>query len=698
MTGKNCAIAIGINNYHNIESLHYAQRDAAAMRAYFQAELQFERVLHFAEDGDYLPTYAILRRLLRKCSELLKLEAGDNLWFFFAGHGQRYENRDYLLPIDVDPGDIEGTAISLQYVTERLTQCGSDNVILLIDACRHTEQNTGRRDGQGGVGAVRYPGVVTFYSCSPFEYSYEIRQLEQGAFTYALLAGLRRQGEGNCATVERLDRHLSVTVPELNRKYSKPVQTPKAEAAPASKYHLILLPKQANDADVNQLRVDAFRAEMQQQWQQAKELWVRVLINAPGDKDAVEAIGRIAVRLAAGSMMGSETSGVKGISEIPARSNLSQSTDSYLSEENIDFEVNGWDESDENNKAPEESEYIGNLSQEEFDKIFNEVWREKDPDYELLPYRNYETLIEEELPDISISDIVDQIVPTIQNESSEIRFDTYRLTYSYEYVKLDAKGKIVERNQGEAEYFSEDLGEGVTLEMTAIPGGSFKMGGMEYGDEQPIHEVTVQPFFLGKFAVTQAQWARVASFPKVQIELEPDPAYFKGSDCPVEQVSWEEASEFCKRLSQHTERQYHLPSEAEWEYACRAGTTPHYHFGDVISAAVANYDASETWNGSPEGEYREQTVPVKTFPANPWGLYEMHGNVGEWCADYWHDNYDDAPIDGSVWIKGRDSNRRILRGGSWFYSPRNCRSACRIDITSGNRFSWLGFRVVCSVP
>ncbi|MGB0560292.1 MAG: caspase family protein [Spirulinaceae cyanobacterium] len=325
MTGRSYAIAIGIDNYRNIKKLDYAQRDAAAMRDYFRDELRFEQVFYFAEadDADAPPTYATLRRFFRQCSEDLTLEAGDNLWFFFAGHGVRHENRDYLLPIDADPGDVEGTAIELNYVTERLTCCGSDNVILLVDACR----NTGRRDGQG-VGALSYPGVVTFYSCSPFESSYEIEDLGQGAFTHTLLAGLRRQGEGNCATVERLDRHLAVAVPALNREYGKPSQTPKAEVAPASKYHLILLPRQANDADVNQLRVDAFEAETAKQWKQAEELWTRVWYLAPGDKRAKAAIKRIALKCVDIPSelleVGLDTSGEKSVTPVEAQANFSE--------------------------------------------------------------------------------------------------------------------------------------------------------------------------------------------------------------------------------------------------------------------------------------------------------------------------------------------------------------------------------------
>jgi len=266
--GKNWAITIGINGYRNLQRLSYAQRDAEAMRDYFQREVQFEQVDHFSDDSppiaqdygaafDSTPTYATLRRFLRVRFEQPWLKAGDNLWFFFAGHGARHEERDYLMPLDADPGDIEGSALSLYYVTERLRRCGADNVVMLLDACR----NEGRRDGLG-IGTEVQQGVITLFSCSPRQVSYEIDQLQQGAFTHTLLEALRIQGEGNCATVERLYDRLKTRVPLINQHFGKPVQVPYAVVEPASKYHLILLPRYATLKDAETLKLDAFRAEI----------------------------------------------------------------------------------------------------------------------------------------------------------------------------------------------------------------------------------------------------------------------------------------------------------------------------------------------------------------------------------------------------------------------------------------------------
>jgi formylglycine-generating enzyme required for sulfatase activity len=185
---------------------------------------------------------------------------------------------------------------------------------------------------------------------------------------------------------------------------------------------------------------------------------------------------------------------------------------------------------------------------------------------------------------------------------------------------------------------------------------------------------------MGKFAVTQAQY---------QVIMGSNPARFKSENRPVEQVSWNDAVEFCARLSQQTGRTYRLPSEAEWEYACRAGTTTPFHFGETITSALANYCANTIYQSESKGEYRQQTTEVGTFPPNAFGLYDMHGNVWEWCQDHWHGSYQGAPNDGRVWLG------QWLRGGSWGSDPRFCRSATRNVNLGGRRLGAVGFRVVC---
>ncbi|WP_199331021.1 MULTISPECIES: SUMF1/EgtB/PvdO family nonheme iron enzyme [unclassified Calothrix] len=273
--------------------------------------------------------------------------------------------------------------------------------------------------------------------------------------------------------------------------------------------------------------------------------------------------------------------------------------------------------------------------------------------------------------------------------------------FAFNVVTVNAWGTIIKSETKEAEYFTEQLSPGVTLEMVAIPGGTFTMGSPETeagssDRERPQHRVTIKPFFMGKYAVTQAQWKAVAALPQVKRELQPDPSYFKGADLPVEQISWYDAEEFCIRLSKATGQNYRLPSEAEWEYACRAGTSTPFHFGQTITPELANYNGNYTYGAGSKGKYRKQTNPVGSFKvANAFGLYDMHGNVWEWCADNRHDNYNGAPSDGSAWLGGIN-DVAVLRGGSWIYIPKFCRSASRLNYIRDIRNDVNGFRVVCA--
>ena len=186
------------------------------------------------------------------------------------------------------------------------------------------------------------------------------------------------------------------------------------------------------------------------------------------------------------------------------------------------------------------------------------------------------------------------------------------------------------------------------IAMVKIPAGSFLMGSptseeSHFASESPQHEVNLGAFWMSQFPITQAQWVSV---------MGNNPSHFKGEDLPVESVSWHDAMEFCRRLSEQTGHTYTLPSEAQWEYACRAGTTTPFYFGNTITPDQANYDGNYTYGDGPRGEYRQQTTPVGMFPPNDWGLYGMHGNVWEWCLDEWHDNYEGAPVDGSAWVGG----------------------------------------------
>ncbi len=202
-------------------------------------------------------------------------------------------------------------------------------------------------------------------------------------------------------------------------------------------------------------------------------------------------------------------------------------------------------------------------------------------------------------------------------------------------------------------------------------------------------------FFISRHEITQVEWRAVASLPMIDRELSPDPSEFKGDNLPVDNVSWEDAMEFCARLSKRTGRAYRLPTEAEWEFACRAGSTGWFSFGPTLTTDLANYDGSASFGEGPRGVTRRRTLPAGGLGSvNAFGLADMHGNVWEWCLDVWHPTYQGAPTDGSAWLEAGDRNFRVLRGGSWITGPAECRSTHRVNNPPGNRNSDVGFRIV----
>jgi formylglycine-generating enzyme required for sulfatase activity/uncharacterized caspase-like protein len=669
---QNWAICIGIDRYDNLQPLNFARRDAEALRDFFEKEVAFEKVYLFTEDAPPIatdfgepmrssPTGGTLRRFLRVRFEQRFLKPSDNLWFFFAGHGRRERDRDYLMPSDTDPGNVEETAIPVSLVSERLRRCGAENVILLLDACR----NEGARDGEG-VGAEVQPGLVAISSCSPSERSYEIEELGHGAFTWSLLEGLRLEGENNCATVERLDQHLRARVPELCRHYKKPRQTPYTRAEPIEKHHLILLPRQARLSDLDPLRLDALQAESKGDLETAEQLWWRVIAVAPVDPQAHEAIKRIALKQA-------------GASNSPAATPAAASSDKGA-------------------------------------QTRGETGRSR------APTRRRAVVIGAAA---AAAAGAGGFLALVRQRLSRPSLHTIH----FHFATVDERGRQKPLERAAALGFAEDLGNGTAIQMVAVPGGTFAMGSPDSElerrpNESPQHHVAVAPFFIGAAPITQAQWlAVVMAHPgALKYELNPSPSFFRRIDLPIESITWYEAEEFCRRLAAITDRDYRLPSEAQWEYACRAGTTGPFNLGPTITTDLANYCgtggavcgdsdghsvASNYYDGvkygsgaygeGPVGVFRGTTTPAGTFPPNRFGLYDLHGNVWEFCLDIAAPSYYAAPRDGSAYLAGPEDSARIVRGGSWSHNPAICRSAYRDAIDPDNR-GWqgrIGIRVVC---
>lgn len=265
-------------------------------------------------------------------------------------------------------------------------------------------------------------------------------------------------------------------------------------------------------------------------------------------------------------------------------------------------------------------------------------------------------------------------------------------TIDFETPLLDGKGEVITRTRHHAQQFSEDLGHGISLEMLVVPSGFFQMGSpRQVGnpDEHPQHFVTIKSFLMSKFLITQVQWkAIMGKLPACR---------FHGDELPVERVAWEEAQKFCQRLSRKTGRDYQLPSETQWEYACRAGTSTPFSFGETLTVEVANFNGEHTFREERRGFYFHSTSVGGKFPPNAFGLHDMHGNLWEWCADNWLDDYSSSPRDSSCY-QDRDSRYRVMRGGSWHEPAELCRSASRLRVLQSDADEVMGFRVVCGVP
>jgi formylglycine-generating enzyme required for sulfatase activity len=304
---------------------------------------------------------------------------------------------------------------------------------------------------------------------------------------------------------------------------------------------------------------------------------------------------------------------------------------------------------------------------------------------------------------------LDLIIGALQDESIAVKFAAYSLlkdrdepnlkqqfqkylpTFEFDVITVNAQGKENSRRRHYVHFFPEDLGNGSVLEMVYIPGGTFMMGSPEtesdrQSNESPQHQVTLPTFYAGKYPITQAQWQAV---------MGNNPLTFKGEKRPVEDVSWLNAVEFCNKLSQKTGKKYRLLSEAEWEYACRAHTTTPFHFGETITRELVNYEEHDPGYPDDIPLHSKQPTDVGSFPPNAFGLYDMHGNVWEWCSDRCHENYNGAPTDGSSWET--TNNYRVMRGGGWGSLAGFCRSDYRCLFSEDGRRGYGGFRVAVAL-
>ena len=637
-----------------------AVEDIKAMQRVLQEKGEFE-VTTLANPKPYEMQSEIDRLFANRTKD-------DLVLFYFSGHGVKDYRRKFYLTTSETSKDTQRivvpyTAVAASYLQSQMTDSRSERQVVILDCCYSgaiaqglTVKGESEIDIQAELGGK---GRAILTSSTPTQESYVQDGSKLSIYTHYLVEGM----ETGAAD---LDSDGSISVDELHEYTSKRVQ----EASPA------MTPK----------------------FYPVEQGYTIYLARSPIDDP------KLKYRKAVQEIVRENKGEIDSLLDRPYLDELSHKLEISLEDTKII-----------------ETEVLEPLRQRQQKlKLYEEVFSQAFPKNSVLTDKTRRKLkrLQKvlELRDEDIVPIEEQLNSQSQPELEVTESPTAPAnltleTFKFEVKTVNAEGKVIEQQKRQAQFFKEDLGDNVILEMVSIPGGKFLMGTEDeeierlvekfnwngFRKEKPQHEVTVQPFFMGKYPITQAQWKAIASLTKINRDLQADPSNFQGYDRPVEAVSWEDAVEFCQRLSKATGKEYRLPTEAEWEYACRAGTTTPFYFGETITGELANYRASNTYANEPQGEYRRQTTPVGNFPPNPFGLYDMHGQVWEWCEDDWHDNYQSLPMDGSAWLS-RTSSKKVIRGGSWVYSPHLCRSAYRGLSTRDVRSNSIGVRVVCVAP
>ncbi|MCY7332133.1 MAG: SUMF1/EgtB/PvdO family nonheme iron enzyme [Pseudanabaena sp. CAN_BIN31] len=638
------ALLVGISNYTaDLKPLPSAVKDVVALR-----QVLVNPEIGGFLDGDVEVLTDVDETAIRK--GLSRLFANRNkddlLLFYFSGHGVTDSRSDfYLTGISTNKDDLLSTAVSADYVHRAMNQRGSKRQVIILDCCHSgafpkgmTAKDIGTVNVLPKLGGE---GRAILTASDSSQYAFEQEGFELSLYTHFLVEGLRtgaadRDDDGD-VSVDELYEYVRDKVKSANNLMSP-------EFYPVKEGHRIVLAKAAQDDP--KLK---FRKEVE-----------KVVKRSNGK------ISAIARNLLTGKSQSFR------ISTEEANAIISEILRPY-------------------------QEYAKKL--EEYEQALLEAIAEEFPfgevlQAELKEYENHLGLREED-----IIAIVTRIIVPKQAEQEE------RLKIEQRSFKVQADKPT--------DYISENLGNGVTLDLLRIPAGKIMMGMpaderqialdnvVKYGNKRedvekwldwstPQHQATLKEFWLGKFTITNAQWyAVMGTNPSEKYDVK-----FQGKNQPVVGVSWDDTKEFCKKASEKTGKSIRLPSETEWEYACRAGTNTAFHFGETITSELVNYDGNYPYGDAPKGEYRQKTVNVDSFSPNAWGLYQMHGNVWEWCEDVWHFNYKGIPQDGSPWLKDGQQNRHVVRGGSWLVIANDCRSAFRFRLDTGNSNYMLGFRVV----
>lgn len=684
------ALLIGVSEYEpGLNSLPAAVKDVEAMR----------RVLANPEMGGFAEEdIAVLNNpqpyAMQTAIDNLfaNRNKDDLLLLYFSGHGIKDEKgrlyRSTRATSKQNGGLVKPSAVAASYLHESMNESRSQRQVLILDCCFSgaiaqglTVKDDGTVNVQEELGGK---GRAILTSSTSTQYSFEQEGSELSIYTRYLVEGIEKgaadkDGDG-WISVDELHEYASSKVQE-----AAPAMTPKFYPVEGG-YRIKLAKSPKDDPKVK------YRKEVESRAKQAQgkfSVFARRLLDSQWKEWGLSSQEAIAI----------EEEVLQPYREYERKRN--EYEQALIEAVKQEYPFNQTTQKD----LKDYQQYLG-LRDEDIASIAQRVLEPKKAEYERnlqQEQQRQQEKLQEQLVEKQSSVPQLQSPSTIQTQSFEFEFVT--LTPVRKRSGLFGFGGEstfyeINRNRGRAEFFTEDLGNGILLEMVAISGGQFLMGSPENElerreSESPQHIVTIQPFYMGKYAVTQEQWQAV---------MGNNPSRFQGAKRPVENVSWDDAVEFCQRLARKTGKDYRLPSEAEWEYAAHAGTTTPFHFGETISTDLANYRGTDwTYEGKvypgnyghgSKGIFREQTTEVGKFSPNAFGLYEMHGNIWEWCQDTWHENYEGAPSDGTAWVSENDNNSRLLRGGSWDTDPGYCRSAIRNGNSHDGRLVMVGFRVV----
>ena len=696
---KKRALLVGVDNYEFLGNLEFSRADAEGFADALVRFCGFEEDwIHLLTCGFHGAAKALSRSVERALDDLTQEKDLDLLVFGFWGHGFRPSaDKCFLCGLDTAADDLERSAIHLDLVKARLCQAGARDTVIVLDCCQNRPTS---RDRSGGIGVLeagvteslsgmareisavssgssqtRTVGVIM--ACSEGQRAYEWPDRRHGIFTGHLLEGF----ELGHQSMAGLTTHLSRKVPSTARRLWRLEQVPFCEIK-GSKTDIVIGEgsegKQRRGAKASAVSGEGGEGD-------------KVLRKEEGDWG----------QGGQGRVGGGESKKAISLLRIAYRTGEKESFQRYVkevcegarTEEDWGFLLKIYDEE---------------IREEEYRELLGrgmiECFRADDfgTRWGVSAARVWMGLGKEN----EAQGILEEVLRR-KPEDEEAGGMLEEIFRRKKEGKIPAGCRIKPGSEAERDtnsgWAKEVIHETSGVELVYVPRGEFTMGSPageagRYDDEGPQRSVTIRGFYLGKVEVTQEQYERV---------MGKNPSHFKGSQRPVEQVSWYDAKGYCERVGMR------LPSEAEWEYACRAGTQTRYCYGDdeIRLGEYAWYDENsgeethvvglyERLRGVVRGETGKTTHPVGQKRPNGWGLYDMHGNVWEWCEDVWHDSYAGAPSDGRAWMEGGDSGKRVLRGGSWSW-PRlaqRCRSANRNwDIPAHGSFD-VGFRVALGLP